>query len=59
MLDSYNVKLEYKVDGKVITESHWVTTRNKSVVLEAARKVIIEKYGISSTDIKEVEHLWA
>lgn len=54
MLDSYNVKLEFKVDGKVITESHWVTTRNKSAVLEAARRMIIEKYGIRSEDIKEV-----
>lgn len=57
MLDSYNVKLEFKVDDKVITESHWVTTRNKSAVLEAARKAIIEKYGVNSDDIKEVERM--
>lgn len=57
MLDSYNVKLEFKVDDKVIIESHWVTTRNKSAVLEAASKAIIEKYGVNSDDIKEVERM--
>ncbi len=57
MLDSYKIKLVFKVGENVITESHWVTTRNKTAVLEAARKVIIEKYGLNSDDIKEVECL--
>lgn len=53
MLDSYKVKLVYKVDDNVKTETHWVTTRNKSAVLEAAKNIIVEKYGLKNSDIEE------
>lgn len=53
MLDSYKVKLVYKVGESVFTETHWVTTRNKSKVLEDAKKIIIEKYGLTYSDIEE------
>lgn len=53
MLDSYKVKLVYKVGDTVVSENHWVTTRNKSKVLEDAKNVIIEKYGLNYSDIEE------
>lgn len=53
MLDSYKVKLVYKVGESVFTETHWVTTRNKSKVLEDAKKIIIEKHGLTYSDIEE------
>lgn len=53
MLDSYKVKLVYIVGESVVSENHWVTTRNKSKVLEDAKNVIIEKYGLNYSDIEE------
>lgn len=53
MLDSYKIKLVYKVGDTVVSENHWVTTRNKSKVLEDAKNAIIEKYGLTYSDIEE------